>query len=240
MPKSNLIFIEGEAIDIGSAGESGFEYEAGTAIPDSGSDGFVFTEGNAFGNLAGTLVIEGVAVDVFETSQTLSDWQDARPGTQYAPNSVGWGDANIQTGAETDPLWIFGGYSTDTETFSLCFWTHDPSDYSSGFEATFENSAGNFASSSPISGAFDGESNDSYGTRSDGDTWVDMAYGTDPADGAQFELTGGSYTIDLTMDGLEHASNSYPGEVRARGPNTDRQVLSSLSTGTSITIEVNV
>jgi len=72
MPDSDYIYVEGDPVFVGTAGDHDFEFDEGTSIADSGSEGFCFVEGSSFGGAGGL-------VDGFESS-TLAHYEEGQLG----------------------------------------------------------------------------------------------------------------------------------------------------------------
>lgn len=93
-----FVYEEGEPVDTGPDGENAFEKVQGEGLTDSGQSDLVFTEGTGIGG--GPFVVDGVAHQPFEDTQSGSDWW------QY--ESVGAGGTNakglLDAGVDVDAL----------------------------------------------------------------------------------------------------------------------------------------
>lgn len=253
MPQSEFVYIQGEAIPVGSHGDHDYLYASGEPVIDSGDSDFVFESGTGVG---GAFVMEGLPVGYFEHSKSHWDFcgydQDQTNDTQ---NSKGWLSAGIkdQTGKVT---YIFATYSTQSNTYGLSLWSvSDDGDPDSWEHDTKWHGLGGIAYNPDDPAAQDGPDEQVYSEPNEDDKYethngepvAGHGWQWEHGDGVTYEFDPGqSFTVDIEFQERGFwSSASSPGNtdatpyIRARGPDDNKNV-SFTGYGQKFTVEVNV
>jgi len=75
MPKSSYVYESGDAIDVGSHGETDFVYVSGEPVPNTGRSTLVYESGTGIGGRF-TATLRNEAGDILETIQIVDDTYD--------------------------------------------------------------------------------------------------------------------------------------------------------------------
>lgn len=218
MVESEFVFESGEAVQVGSAGEHGYEFVSGEPLVDSGKSDLVFVSGTGIGGVGFSVTISDNSgevsgnLPVIERAKTVEDFYGYQTGD---PSSSAGGEAGTEYAQDGYlSFMVYRNTNSGATSLVVVYDEHDGS-YPGTDGDAFDVSYDGFASAASI--AVRDDDTDSYSfsppTASTAHTW-----GGNNTDGwAVKDAFDGTLTVDLGT-GLDASYN-------ARGIGDDKSTV---------------
>jgi hypothetical protein len=235
MPESDFIFEEGEAITVGSHGETSYVFAAGTPVPNGGVSTFVFESGTGLGS-AGDWTFDGVPITAYETADTHTEFFGRESGP--SPQAQGLLNQGIPTGG--DKSYFLLHRSTATDTYCFIMWTYMADTGSGSLRIDYSGLQNGIPAGEADSPTIqdDPEFNQDFYDSSGGVPYTDHGWSGFNGDGVGYLLTGDSVEVDMTMSpGYQSDGRPFPDSWEGRGPDGE-QVTRAVSDGSTITVSL--
>lgn len=238
------IYESGEQIAVGSHGVHDYVYASGEPVTDTGLSALVFESGTGLGG--GRVLMEGVNVGVFETSQSWTDfwgYQNNHDGTQAnEANAAGLREYGIDD-QSSYTMFVFVVHSTAENQYAIGTWGVWP-----GGDGTVSNPEnGDYRMTySGLDGhqiAFE-QKDDPDIAHIAPDTYqlsppvTEREMTAVRGDGVLISINEGeSWTMTLEMSDFANTEKEAPGVWRGRGP--DNNVDKTGGNGSTFEVQIN-
>lgn len=253
------VFLSGDPVQTGSAGDHNYEFISGEPLLDAGKSDYVFVSGTGVGG--GSVVMNGTDVGFFETNETHTGFYNndeiVKPEScSTFSDAPGLDCFGLRPSAyhDTHTVYVFVHRDADAGTYAIGYnviRVNEPSGGGSGsVRGTFKNTNGILSGnpSDPVAqddrleeGAGGGAQDDTYGTDGNGDAEANHQYGLSAGDGVMFQISASSRTITFEVNQLNdgRSTNELPAQIVGVGPNGDT-VKSISGVGTQFQIDLSL